>query len=54
MYKPWPKCPICSSPLHLSARAETLTDGQVRSIFECEHCGELKPKPKQPITPFNR
>ena len=50
MYKPWPKCPICSHPMIFSG-AVAMTDAGPRSEFECERCPPQKPKPSLPSAP---
>jgi hypothetical protein len=45
IYKPWPKCLVCSRAMLLSRAAEITEDGKVLSLFECEDCPPKKPMP---------
>jgi C4-type Zn-finger protein len=51
MYKPWPKCPKCASPMTLSRQRVNLQGEKEIALapFECRSCdfsvGAVKPRP---------
>jgi hypothetical protein len=52
MYKPWPKCPLCSRPMLLSGEVTLDKDGKPSSGFACDFC-RAQPKPVSPVFGFS-